>query len=54
MNQVRTEDLQPFLQFVDLVLDVFFYGGSFMKAITNVDVHEHLRLANEAVQPSAI
>jgi hypothetical protein len=31
-----------------LMLDVFFYGGSFMKAVTNVDVHEHLGYLNEA------
>jgi hypothetical protein len=28
-----------------LMLNVFFYGGSFMKTITDVDVHEHLKLA---------
>jgi hypothetical protein len=34
-------------------LDVFFYGGSFMKPVTDVDVHEHLKLANDAAQTSA-
>jgi hypothetical protein len=53
MDQFGTEDLQAFSQFFDLMLDVFFYGGSFMKAVTDVDVHEHLGLANEATQPSA-
>jgi hypothetical protein len=35
------------------MLDVFFNGGSFMKPVTDVDVHEHLKLANEAEQTSA-
>jgi hypothetical protein len=48
MHQFRTEHLQPFPQFFKLMLDVFFYGGSFMKAVTNVDVHEHLGYLNEA------
>jgi hypothetical protein len=47
MNKFRTEDLKPFSQFFDLMLNVFFYGGSFMKAITDVNVHERLGLANE-------
>jgi hypothetical protein len=45
MDQVRAEHLQPFLQFFDLVLDVFFYGGIFVKPINNVNVHERLGLA---------
>jgi hypothetical protein len=39
MNQFRTEHLQPFPQFFDLMLDVFFYGGSFVEPVTDVDVH---------------
>ena len=45
MDQLGAEDLQAFSQFFDLMLDVFFYGGSFMKAVTDVNVHEHLKLA---------
>jgi hypothetical protein len=30
-----------------VMLKVFFYGGSFMKPVTDVDVHEHLELADE-------
>jgi hypothetical protein len=45
MNQLGAEDLQAFSQFFDLMLDIFFYGGSFMKAVTDVNVHEHLKLA---------
>jgi hypothetical protein len=39
MDQFRAKELQPFPQFFDLMLDVFFYGGSFMKPVTDVDVH---------------
>jgi len=53
MNQLGTEDLQPFPQFFDLMLNVFFYCGSFMKPVTDVDVHEHLKLANGDAQTSA-
>jgi hypothetical protein len=35
------------LQFFDLVLDFFFYGGNFMKTITDVYIHERLGLADE-------
>jgi hypothetical protein len=35
------------------MLDVFFYGGSFMKTVTDMNVHEHLGYSNEATQPSA-
>src|ERR1700678_2745088 len=45
MNELGAKDLQPFLQFSDLMLNVVFDGGSFMKTITQVDVHEHLKLA---------
>jgi hypothetical protein len=36
------------------VLDVFLYGGSLMKTVTDVDVHEHLGVFDEVTQPSAI
>jgi hypothetical protein len=39
VDQFRAEDLQALAQFFDLMLEVFFYGGSFMKAVTDVDVH---------------
>jgi hypothetical protein len=39
MHQFRAEDLQAFPQFFDLMLDVFFYSGSFVKPVTDVDVH---------------
>jgi hypothetical protein len=39
MDQFRAKDLQAFPQFFDLMLDVFFYGGSFVKPVTDVDVH---------------
>ena len=42
MHQFGPEDLQAFAQFFNLVLDVFLYGGSLMKTITDMDVHEHL------------
>jgi hypothetical protein len=47
MHKFGPEDLQAFAQFFNLMLDVFLYGGSLMKAITDVDVHEHLGVANE-------
>ena len=51
MNKFGTKNLQAFSQFFDLVLEVFFYGGSFMKPVTDVDVHEHLELADERRKP---
>ena len=51
MNEVGAENLQAFLQFFDVMLNIFFAGGSFMKAVTDVDVHEHLELANEERKP---
>jgi len=51
MNEFRAENLQPLPQFFDVMLNIFFYGGSFMKPITDVDVHEHLKLANEERKP---
>ena len=39
VNEFGPENLQAFSQFFDLMLDVFFYGGSFMKTVTDVDVH---------------
>src|SRR3984957_15802004 len=53
MNEAWPEGLQAFLQFFNVVLNIFFRGGSFMKTITDVDVHEHLELADEAEQTSA-
>ena len=47
MDEFRAEDLQSFLQFFDLMLNIFFYGGNFMKTITDVNVHERLGFANE-------
>jgi hypothetical protein len=54
VDELRAEYLQPLLQFFDLMLNVFFYGGDFMKTVTDVNVHERLGLANEVAQPSAI
>ncbi len=39
VDKFGTENLQAFLQFFDLMLDVFFYGGNFMKTVTDVNVH---------------
>ena len=39
VNEFRTENLKPFSQFFDLMLDVFFYGGSFVKPVTDMNVH---------------
>jgi hypothetical protein len=47
VDEIRTEDLQAFLQFFDLMLDIFFYRGNFMQAVTDVNIHERLGLANE-------
>jgi hypothetical protein len=51
MDQLRPEDLEALSQLFNLMLDVFFYGGSFMKTITDVNVHEHLKLAIERSKP---
>jgi hypothetical protein len=53
VDEFGPEDLQAFPQFFDLMLSFFFYGGRFMKTVTDVDVHERLGLANEVAQPSA-
>ena len=53
VDEFGTEHLQTFLQFFDLVLNIFFDGGNFMKTVTDVNVHERLGLANEVAQPSA-
>jgi hypothetical protein len=53
VDEFGTENLQTFLQFFDLMLDVFFYGGNLMKTVADVNVHERLGLANEVAQPSA-
>jgi hypothetical protein len=39
VNQFGTENLQAFPQFFDLMLDVFFYSGSLMKPVADMDVH---------------
>jgi hypothetical protein len=54
VDELGTEDLQSFLQFFDLVLNIFFDGGNLMKTVAEVNVHERLGLANEVAQPSAI
>src|SRR5260370_25603872 len=33
------------------MLNILFRGGSFVKPVTDVDVHEHLELANEERKP---
>jgi len=53
VDKIGTKDLQTLLQFFDLMLNVFFYGGKFWKTITDMNVHERLGLANEVAQPSA-
>jgi hypothetical protein len=45
MDEVGAKYLKAFSQFFDLVLEVFLYGGAFMKAIADVNVHEHLGVA---------
>jgi hypothetical protein len=42
--------LQAFLQFFDLILNVFFDRGNFMKTVTDVYIHERLGLADEVRQ----
>ena len=54
MNEFGPENLQAFAQFFNVMLNVFLYGGSLMKTIADVNVHEHLGVANEGAQPSAI
>jgi hypothetical protein len=39
VDEFGAKDLQAFSQFFDLMLEVFLYGGSFMKAVTDVNVH---------------
>jgi hypothetical protein len=39
VDEFGTENLQTFLQFFDLMLNVFFYGGNLMKTVANVNVH---------------
>ena len=39
VDQLGTENLQTFLQFFDLMLNIFFDGGNFMKTIADVNVH---------------
>ena len=39
MDEFGTENLQTFLQFFDLMLDIFFDGGNFVKTVTEVNVH---------------
>jgi hypothetical protein len=51
MNELRPENLEPLSQFFDLMLNVFFYGGSFMETVTDVNVHEHLKLAKKRSKP---
>jgi hypothetical protein len=51
MNEFGAENLQPLPQFFNLMLDIFFYRGSLVKPVTDVDVHEHLKLANEERKP---
>ncbi len=47
VDEFGTENLQTFLQSFDLMLDIFFDGGNFMKTVADVNVHERLGLANE-------
>jgi hypothetical protein len=39
VDEFGAKDLQACSQFFDLMLKVFLYGGSFMKAVTDVNVH---------------
>jgi hypothetical protein len=48
VDEFGPEDLQAFPQFFDLVLSFFFYGGRFMKTVTDVDVHERLGLLTKS------
>src|SRR5579864_777484 len=52
MDQFRTKNLQTFLQFFDLMLNFFVYGGNLMKTIADVNVHSASALLRSA-QPSA-
>jgi hypothetical protein len=51
VNKFRAKNLQPFTQLFNLKLNFFFDGGSFMKTVTDMDVHEHLKLADEGRKP---
>jgi hypothetical protein len=48
MNEFRAENLQAFLQFFNLMLNVFFRGRRLVKTVTDVNVHEHLELAGRS------
>jgi hypothetical protein len=39
MNQFRAKNLQSLPQFFYVMLEILFYGRSFMKPVTDVDVH---------------
>jgi hypothetical protein len=39
VDEFGAENLQTLLQSFDLVLDIFFDGGKFVKTITDVNVH---------------
>jgi hypothetical protein len=45
VDKVGAKNLKAFSQFFDLVLEIFLYGGTFMKTVTNVNVHERLGVA---------
>jgi hypothetical protein len=47
VDELWAENLQTCLQSFDLMLDIFFYGGNFMKTVADVNVHERLGLADE-------
>jgi hypothetical protein len=39
MDEFRAKYLQTFLQFLDLMLNISFDGGNFMKTVADVNVH---------------
>ena len=42
MHQVRAKDLQTATEFFDLCVDFFFYVGSFVDLVSDMNVHESL------------
>jgi hypothetical protein len=50
VDEFRPKHLQAFAQFFDQVLEVFLYGGTFVKPVTDVDIHERLGVPDEVAQ----
>jgi hypothetical protein len=50
MNQFGAENLKALTQFFDVMLEILLYGGSFMKPVTDVDVHDRLGIALQSAR----